>query len=72
MLKRIWGIRKILVILPWYWQKYFSICLCIKRTIHKNHWPRLKKLGGGANNTREQKETHNKFPKDCFQKEEKS
>jgi len=29
--RRIRGIRKILVNLPWYWQKSFSICLCIKR-----------------------------------------
>jgi hypothetical protein len=26
------------------WPKYFNICLCIKRTIHINHRPSLKKL----------------------------
>jgi len=39
------GDTKIHVNLPRYWQKSFSICLCIKRRIHKNHWPRLKKIG---------------------------
>jgi len=43
--KEIRGIRKILVNLPWYWQKSFNIYLCIKRKIHRNHWPRFKKLG---------------------------
>ncbi len=45
MLRRIRGIRKIPINLPWYWQKSFSISLCIKRTIHRNHLPRLKELG---------------------------
>jgi hypothetical protein len=45
MLRKIRGIRKILVNLHWYWQKCFNICLCIKWTIHKNHQPRLKELG---------------------------
>jgi hypothetical protein len=26
-------------------EKSFNICLCIKRTIHRNHRPRLKELG---------------------------
>jgi hypothetical protein len=45
MLKRIRGIRKILINMPWYWQKSFNICLCIERRIHRNHWPRLKEIG---------------------------
>jgi hypothetical protein len=45
MSRKMRGIRKIHVSLPWYWHKSFSIYLCIKRRIHKNHQPRLKKLG---------------------------
>jgi hypothetical protein len=44
MLKKIRGVRKIPVNLPWYWQKKISICLYIKRIIHKNHQPRFKDL----------------------------
>jgi len=44
MLRRIKRIRKIPVNLPWYWQKSFSICLYIKRTIHINHQPRFKRI----------------------------
>jgi hypothetical protein len=43
MLRKIRGIRKTPINLLWYWQKSFNICLCIKRRIHVNHWPRLKK-----------------------------
>jgi len=42
MLRKIKGIRKILVNLHWYWQRSFSVCLCIKRGIHINHQPRLR------------------------------
>jgi hypothetical protein len=43
MLKRIRGIKKIPINLPWYWQNSFNICLCIKWKIHRNHQPRLKR-----------------------------
>jgi hypothetical protein len=44
MLRRMKGIRNIFVNLPWYCKKSFNICLCIKKTIHKNNRSRLKKL----------------------------
>jgi len=49
MLRNIRGIRKVPINMPWYWQKYFSIYLCTKRTIHINLRPRLKELGGDEN-----------------------
>jgi hypothetical protein len=48
MLRRIRGIRKIPINLPWYWQKSFRICLCRNPTLAKcedeTHTPKVGDL----------------------------
>jgi len=69
MLRRIKGIKKIPINLPWYWQKSFNIRLCIKRTIHRNHWPRLKKTRKKMQTTLENKKKVTiDFPRSVFKK----
>jgi hypothetical protein len=60
-----------LVNLHWYW-KDISICLCIKKTIHRNHKPRLKELGRRCKTTLENRKKATTYsPRSVFKKKNK-